>query len=217
MAEAAAPVRVVIMGHSFVTRLQRFLQITHDISMNLNLSAAQCAVTYSGLSGGTVARFRSVQITRANNSDIVVLQIGSNDLCYSNTSTQSVVDSIIQLVHDLHFRQGVRHIIVMQMLKRHTPRNPAKNRFNLNVDWYGARVDAAHFLLTAALRSLPYATYWKHKGLFSARHLEAALSAMGYTLTTLLDIGSSSIIFGRLWCQRFFIIFNWLCVYFSVI
>ena len=48
------PTRVKIMGHSFISRLQSFLQWTQDIFNNLNLSEDQCTISYSGNPGGTV-------------------------------------------------------------------------------------------------------------------------------------------------------------------
>lgn len=172
------------MGHSFIARLQSFLQRTRDISNNLNLSEDQCTISYSGYPGGTVAKFRLNQLQLVVNTDIVVLQIGSNDLCARDKSPISVTNDIIQLCDDLHNIHGVRHIIIMQLLKRHTPRNPAKNRFRLDVEWYASRVSYVNQHLSAAMQTRPHGTYWKHKGLYSTPQLEAALMDDGVHLNS---------------------------------
>ena len=73
--------------------------------------------------------------------NIILLQIGSNDLCDRDLSPISVANSILKLVDDLNEISSVRHVIVLQLINRHTSRNPAKNRFNLDVTWYKPRVN----------------------------------------------------------------------------
>lgn len=178
-----APVKVKIMGHSFVSRLQHFIRLSHAYNANLNLDNSLCNISYSALPGGTIKKFRDSQMPILMNShvDVVVIQIGSNDLCKLSLDPRSLSANIINLVRDLHVQSGVTNVVVMQILHRHIPRNPAKSR-GLDVVNYNQRVDVLNGLLSESLRDISYALFWKHKGLINFANLEAAMTDDGVHL-----------------------------------
>ena len=178
---AAATPRVKVVGHSFVSRLQSYIRATPSTSFNLNLRPDQCSVLYSARPGGTVDTFRNEQFPEICRSspEVVVMQIGSNDLCNLSLSTQQIIYSIQSLIADLYSVANVRKVVFMQILFRHQPRNPRRRRRNFDVDAYNARVNVVNLSMITFLQSHPYAIFGKHLGLYSYGHLEAALSDDG--------------------------------------
>ena len=143
-----------------------------------------CTVSCSAKPGGTLQKFCELQlpIVRHSNKDVVVLQLGSNDLCDNLLDPQTLATNILSLVNDLHSRCGVKHIVVLQILHRHIPRNPAKRRRQLDYNRYNDRVDATNLAILNGLENCPFASYWRHKGLINPAQLESALSDDGVHL-----------------------------------
>ena len=179
-----APDKILVMGHSFIRRFTYFLSHSQDHSANLNLDVRSCFIKYSGIPGGTVAKFNDRQLAevRRESPDLVVLQIGSNDLCDYDISVSKVVHNILSLVDNLHNSYHVQQVIIMQILHRHIPRNRRKIRPGFNMDVFNERVDAANQCLKSEVVNRQYATYWKHKGLCVKELLEAALCDDGVHL-----------------------------------
>jgi len=75
--------KVLILGHSFVRRFQFFLyEGLHSRTFpGLDLSSVE--IKFLGIGGRTVAKILAFDLdhVRALRPDIVVLEIGSNDLC----------------------------------------------------------------------------------------------------------------------------------------
>ena len=160
-----------------MSRLQSYIHATPSTSFNLNLRLDQCSVLYSAMPGGTVDTFRNEQYSEICRStpEIIVLQIGSNDLCNFSLSTQQVIYNIQSLIANLYSVANVRKVVFMQILFRHQPRNPRRRRCNFNVDAYNAGVNVVNLSMITFLQSNPYAIFGKHLGLYSYGHLEAAL------------------------------------------
>ena len=68
----------------------------HNYNNNLNIVSDVCTITYSAKPGGNNLRFRAEQLSFVEFSqpNVVILQLGSNDLCDPLTSPQTFVDSI---------------------------------------------------------------------------------------------------------------------------
>ena len=181
LSKMASP-RVRIVGHSFVTRLQQFIRRNPGLSANMNLRPDQCSITFSGNPGGTIPRLRRDQLPaiRGSSPDIVVLQIGSNDLCDMSISPQTVLDSILDLVASIHNSANVHRVVVMQLLHRHEPRSRIRRRHSISdFNVYNSRVDFVNTGLMHFLRAHPFASFGKQTGLWNPTQLEAALSDDG--------------------------------------
>ena len=79
--------RVLILGHSFIRRLKAFIEI-HPTELDLAFQiSAQAAISWRGVGGRTVAQAiqYDMKLVRSQCPDIVVVQLGTNDLS-SNTS-----------------------------------------------------------------------------------------------------------------------------------
>ena len=107
---------VLVLGHSFVRRLKCDLINGFHPKAHVNYDLASVNITIVGTGGRTVPKlmqYDSVHIMKGY--DIVILEIGTNDLGYDRPET--VGDNIVQLVHLLH-QNGVKVVGVCQVVNR---------------------------------------------------------------------------------------------------
>ena len=130
----ASKPRAIVLGHSFVRRVLEFIdhrQANDSYRRDLNLSEV-CKVEIFGIGGCTVdkmIRF-DLEIIKSNAPNVVVLELGSNDICDSHCDADTVVLSIVAFTELLIKSLSVRFVVVCQILPRmHTP-----------FDGYNARV-----------------------------------------------------------------------------
>ena len=150
--------RVLILGHSFIRRLQKFIEhhIGHlDLSLQIT---APADITWHGIGGRTVAKTIKfdLHVVRSTRPDIVIVQLGTNDLPFqSPLRVGSELEDFVRLLHDFY---GVEFVCVCQTIRRRSA-----TAFNKNVD-----------LLTRYLRvvlePIPDPIYWGHRGFWKARH-----------------------------------------------
>ena len=119
---------------------------------------ASAIIHWHGIGGRTVAKtiMYDLQVVTFFQPDIVILQLGSNDLtAHDPLHVGSAIDDFVRL---LHVTYGVRLIYICQTL-----RSEADTRFNRNVN-----------VLTQYLRVIkefiPYAHFWGHRGFWNAVH-----------------------------------------------
>ena len=74
-------VKVLIQGHSFITRFKQFIRNNANYSYSLNQSPRDFSIQYSGWPGGKVIHLGLDENLVDFQSAIVILQCGSNDLC----------------------------------------------------------------------------------------------------------------------------------------
>lgn len=86
------PTRVLVLGHSFVARFKAFLRDNvSKFTFSLNLDPKQFMIQYFGRPGATVSSIRrNLEIVGDFEPSIVILEIGSNDLCDSMTTAEEV-------------------------------------------------------------------------------------------------------------------------------
>ena len=91
------PDRVLILGHSFVRRLREFL--ASHVSLNTNfLITEDCEIKWHGTGGRTVSKARAFDlgIMESFRPDIVILQLGSNDLVHGDPlSVASAIEDLV--------------------------------------------------------------------------------------------------------------------------
>ena len=78
--------RVLILGHSFIRRLQKFME--HHIGyLDLSLQiTASADIAWHGIGGRTVAKTIKfdLHVVRSTRPDIVIVQLGTNDLPFQS-------------------------------------------------------------------------------------------------------------------------------------
>lgn len=156
--------RIMVLGHSFVWRIAKFLAETSlpCVSVNFHLTMTP-TVQFHGIGGRTVTKLRQFDLSAVAefNPNVLILEIGSNDLCNAKASVADLAVDIFQLIQLLHFRFSVEHVIVSQILHRsHPPRLFPS---------YNARVCKLNRSLSHLCRSVPFATFWFHHSIFKSQ------------------------------------------------
>lgn len=155
----ASKPRALVLGHSFVRRVVEFIdlqQANDSYRRDLNLSEA-CDVEIFGVGGRTVDKVirMDLEVIKRNAPNIVVLELGSNDICDSHCDADTVALSIVALTELLIKSFSVPFVVVCQILPRmHTP-----------FEGYNERVQKVNTLLREALQNINSAKFWRHRGL----------------------------------------------------
>ena len=152
-------VKVLITGHSFVKRFHYFLKQRRDKRTLANLNLSSIEICFSGIRGRTVAKLRSFDLgcVRAFQPHVVILEIGSNDLCEAGQRPETIGLNIEDFVRMLHGQFNVKFVVVCQILNRATAPSQHPD-FNLGVQ-------VLNNYLKVVLEPLSYAEFWNHKGL----------------------------------------------------
>ena len=131
LAERSLPISL-ILGHLFVRRMKVFLENNagnSSFSERFDLENS-CLDKLRGNGGRTVERLMryDLRATRATKPDILVLEIGSNDLCDPSADPEIVGETITAFVDVL--RQEIQHkfTVVCQVIPRRNPPFPNYNR-----------------------------------------------------------------------------------------
>ena len=109
--EVVMVANILILGHSFISRLVTFnsLQNHHSVDMNMGLNPTQEQILYMGYPGGhlNIIKTEGLQYVQMCNPDIMVLQIGSNDLCKETNEVHDVAKGIIEVAMSLRFKYNM--------------------------------------------------------------------------------------------------------------
>ena len=156
---AKKQVRVLVAGHSFVSRLERAM----------GLSTSEFTTQLIGRSGGTINTLRKdlgANITKHRDlkPQLAYLEIGSNDLCSTGATPDRVAENIFDICRYLHFGHGSHMIIVGEILIRHK-RHHKYFPDQLTLTEYNVKVEETNKCLKAlAELNASFMTFWHHKG-----------------------------------------------------
>ena len=113
--------KVMILGHSFVRRLSGDLEQHFDDRAKSNFHLKDVKVHLFGVGGRTVNKITQFDVPNVSRfgPDVVILEIGTNDLC--NEPPETVGSQIDELVELLLNHLSVRVVGVCQVIKRAEP------------------------------------------------------------------------------------------------
>ena len=112
---------VLSMGHSFFRRFELFLSKGVDARVRRDLNLSRSAqITFLGVGGRTVDKLSKfdLHLVRRLQPQIVILEIGSNDLSPPDARPEVVGSKIETLVQRLHAECRVETIVVCQTINR---------------------------------------------------------------------------------------------------
>lgn len=151
--------KALILGHSFVRRFQLFLDqgVDHRTVPGLNLSSVD--IHFEGIGGRTVSKIFAydLEYVRALQPEIIILEIGSNDLCEVGVRPETVGSNVESLVSTLHKVCQAAFIVVCQTIHRTTLPSHCPD--------YNSSVEILNNYLEVVLEPLSFAEFWHHKGL----------------------------------------------------
>ena len=152
--------RVLILGHSFIRRLREHITSSQDngYTAKLGISTPEFFCKWHGVGGRTIAKVvkYDLGVVKDFGPDIIILQLGSNDLVDSTALTVgSDIEDLVVLLHD-HYKVDL--ICVCQTLRR----SSLEVMFNKNVSLLTR-------YLKAVLEPIPYAFFWSHRGFWNTK------------------------------------------------
>ena len=152
------PPRILILGPSFIRCLAGFLQKRGHEHLMAKLSSLG-SISFHGVGGRTIAKVMQfdLSIIRRLSPDIIVLELGSNDL--TKLPAQTAGSELGNLVRYVHDEFNVESIAVCQVIRWHSSRCTA----------YNLKVTKLHWYLKAVLKPIPCCLYWKHRGFWNSR------------------------------------------------
>ena len=115
---------VFALGHSFIWRLDKFITQSSLSCVTLNFQLPLSPkVQFSSIGGRTVTKLQKFDLPVVNQFQptVLILEIGSNDLCIPNCNANDLATTIFHLIQQLHFDYHVDHVIVSQIMPRCSP------------------------------------------------------------------------------------------------
>jgi hypothetical protein len=143
----------LLIGDSFVRRI-----FNYENALRKPFLVAGKAVVVKGWSGADVRTVRqnALRTFRAWTNAVVVMQVGSNDLCNVARSPELVVEDLFNFASFLVQRCGAHRIVVCEIMRR----SSSAHLRGLNLGQYNEAVDRANALLKA--RCFGEIVFWQH-------------------------------------------------------
>lgn len=149
---------VIILGHSFVCRLEQFIARSddHRVSNNFNLSTDEVAVHFVGKRGASLQQNRALgldYVTQLQTS-VVLIRGVSNDLpvCDGNKSLNDIFRELVDFVITLRYGKSVKKVEVLQTLYRLPPTFPV--RYKVDTPWFNSSVDELNRTMSSYLMNV---------------------------------------------------------------
>ena len=121
--------KCLILGHSFVRNLKNFIGSNlSSFNYTLKLDPKEVMIQFSGKSGANIESLKELQLGDVQDfePELVILDIGTNDLCLSTCDPVKLASAIVGLVDFLISDFNVKHVVVLQILHRFRPLRPVR-------------------------------------------------------------------------------------------
>ena len=153
-----APLRILILGHSFIRRLHFFLRQNFNevFARNLHIDG-DLSIKWHGIAGRTISEVirHDLGIVEKVAPEIVVIQLGSNELSsLSAVETGSALEDLSRLLHESY---GVQRVCVSQTI------------FRSNAPLFTRQVKLLTKYLKVVLEPIPYVLYRRHRGFWNCK------------------------------------------------
>lgn len=158
------PPRIMVLGHSFVWRLEKFVAESSLACVNDKFQLSMSPTThFCGTGGRTMTKLRrfDLPVVAQFNPTVLILELGSNDLCNPYCDINYLASDIFDLVQAFHFQYNIKHIIVSAVMPRRTP--------PILFPPYNTRVSILNGILYHSLKNTPFATFWFHPSIFRSK------------------------------------------------
>ena len=150
---------VLILGHSFVKRLQRDMLSNFDARVDANFKLQGSALVHlHGIGGRRVAKLRSfdLQVVTSISPDVVILEIGTNDL--SLEPPEVVGSAIEELVRLLLDSFSVRVVGVCYVIPR-----CISEMSHIPASLFAQRAQILNHYVSVVLDDIPNVFGWRHR------------------------------------------------------
>ena len=169
---AQGHMNALIIGHSFTRRLRDWAALNH--LSTLNIDTQRVSTIWHGIGGATISDkhlrkslWHELPLVADVSADIVILEIGSNDLCNTTITPAQLANSIIAFCMQC-LQRGARYICVSELLPR------------AGLESYNDRVKLTNALLKTTLNASERIHFWQHSGRnFAHRFLTEFIASDG--------------------------------------
>ena len=149
--------KVLILGHSFVRRHKHFITIQARKKTDFAVDSQPdvCTVCMLGIGGRTVDKMVRLDLPTIRDMapDIVILELGSNDLCDTTSNAETTGLAIEAFAELLYHQSSFRYIMVCEVI-------PRSNQPFLH---YNDKVNSLNSYLVKALSNAPFDGVWRHR------------------------------------------------------
>ena len=164
------PASVMILGHSFVRRLEGFMLDHFGYNHNMGFSYNTAEVMFRGIGGRTVDKLESEDLPMIEHfrPDIVYLEMGTNDLANPSNRPEVIGSKLDDFANKCH-AAGVGITILGQTIFRYPPND---ERYTSKYTKFNKRVIDLNTYTSVVLDPTinDQAMYWRHIGLWNSKH-----------------------------------------------
>ena len=149
----------LILGYSFVKRLQRDILSNFDARVDANFKLQGSALVHlHGIGGRTVAKIRSfdLQVVTSISPDVVILEIGTND--FSLEPPEVVGSAIKELVRLLLDSFSVRVVCACHVIPC-----GISEMSHIPASLFAQRAQILNHYVSVVLDDIPNAFCWRHR------------------------------------------------------
>ena len=158
-----SPLRVLVLGHSFIRRTQDFIKDNLRDYENFHIRYNEAQVSFLGIGGATIQDFidrlstKRLDIVDVVRPDIVMIQLGTKELGWHDVKPDDLGENMRRLVSELLDRR-VKRVIVCKTLKRGTKAIPP------TMPHFNGRVTCFNNWCRDNLSIHPRVDVWNHRG-----------------------------------------------------
>lgn len=146
------PVRVLIIGHSFVRRLEEYVSHS-NLRHNMGLSTDNHLVSYASIPGGRIDNITSLfTLIESTRPDMIVIDVGTNDLD-SSTPAHLLARRLVNLATHIHSQFNITQVVVLEVLFR-----TLSGRYSPQSKFFNARVHQFNNMCRSLICRNPSAT-----------------------------------------------------------
>ena len=148
---------VCVWGHSFVRRMHVLIE-NGRLPRNLSFDVSEFDILVEGFGGLTLTHRRlHSRDSSLQDRHLVILDIGSNDLCDRSVVPEQFALNLMSYASFLITGLDVRSVVILQLLPRGIEPYAGYNR----------RVISANVALQALVKTTDFSIYfWRHRGMW---------------------------------------------------
>ncbi|CAG2184538.1 unnamed protein product [Mytilus edulis] len=155
---------VLVVGHSFVTRLGNDVYTIPSLRPDFGLDQAE--VHCLGFGGGVISTLIKDESRRLNGKlrsfrpEMVILQIGGNDIDQEDYHPQVYMESVKHFITKLQTEYQVQKVVLCEIFPRLKVRHTDVDFYNEEKDKLNRELDAHYSVRHAS----PDVVFWYHRG-----------------------------------------------------
>ena len=158
-----SPLRVLVLGHSFIRRTVKFIDSNKSRYENFNLRYSEAQVSFLGEGGATIASMlgklttEEVDIVDIVRPELVIIQLGTKELSWHRVRPDTLGEEMKLLVAELLDRR-VKRVVICKTIKR------GKKGMPINMPHFNGRVTIYNQWIRNNLTQDPRVQVWNHRG-----------------------------------------------------